>query len=259
MKIPPPPSRQGLGNPWRSKVTTTDAVPACKPDLRRYPLRRKDAVPAAGSPAERRTAWVRYRSTLPPVRRWRTDHGVVDQACGQGLPAPEGHVCDGTCGTKTYTGRCQRDGCKSGGTCGHPGCRGYFSVQRPAQYAAPWPHYCSDACRAIADGVANRRASKRVRTGETSGKRSPKAIDYVHKSFDPDAPGAWELAYDICIATVKEEDWHRWASDEVWRAAEDYLAACEAEYPSGPSRLDRPHLEKRGIRSGNPFDLQCSR
>ncbi|MHA6619668.1 hypothetical protein [Pseudonocardia sp. DLS-67] len=122
--------------------------------------------------AERKRFAILARYNRPEHTRWRTTHGVCDR-----------FGADAT----VYTGECQR-----------PGCRNWFCVERrPADVKARWPLYCSESCRYIAAGTKRRRNARKVRSGETSGKKRP----LVHR-FDPDKV---ELPYWAAMDIVQDK------------------------------------------------------
>ncbi|RTL66818.1 MAG: hypothetical protein EKK42_15630 [Pseudonocardiaceae bacterium] len=170
-----------------SRVETTEPEPAERPDLRRYPVKRRTIDPSELTSADK-IRYVRMRNlTRPPHTRWRTKNGVVDRFGNIAL---------------IYTGECQH-------------CLKWFSVERwPATITGKWPADCSDECRSDAGALRNRRNARKMRSGETSGRRKP-----VHTSFDPDALGAWELAYEIVNQAPRSGRADTWATPTVWAAA----------------------------------------
>jgi hypothetical protein len=199
-----PPKRRGLGNPYGSRCTTTDPVPAAKPDLRKYPVPRRKPAPEGTTPAERMAYRVELRRNRPDVTYWRTEHGVCDR--------------DGD--TVTYTGACQREGC-----------RAWFRVERtPADVNARWPSFCSQGCREIHEGTTARRRDRKLRSGGTDGSKRPK-----YREFNPEGMpifDAVELAETIVKGPPNDKGWDRWASDKTYDAALAYLEEYERESAS---------------------------
>lgn len=175
------------------RATTTDPVPADRPDLRHYP-KRKTSVDLSEIPVADRVRFARWRDLTRPIHtRWRTTHGVCDRF---------GDV------VTVYTGACQRHGCS-----------GWFLVERtPAGVNARWPSYCSQACRSLALGVARRRGARRLRTGQTDGRRRPDVA-----TFDPDdEPLPYWRALDVVQSRVT-------STPTAYRQASAWLNEVETE------------------------------
>jgi hypothetical protein len=179
-------------NPQGARAETSAPVLVDKPDLRRW-NRGQRTVPEDLTPADRIAYASARRRNRPEVTRWRTAIGYVEQ----------------TGDTQVYYAPCQR-------------CKRWFSVTRTwsvANAKASWPEYCSDTCRDIVDSTNKRRGARRVRNGETSGRKA-KRIQV--RSFDPEGPEAWWTAQDIVNEDVT-------STPTAYRAAADYLDSLESE------------------------------
>jgi hypothetical protein len=161
--------------------------------MRKYPKKRKTVDPSTLTSAERKRFAILARYTRPEHTRWRVTHGVCDRFGAD---------------VTVYTGECQR-----------PGCGKWFRVERrPADVKARWPLYCSETCREHVSGTKRRRNARKIRSGETSGKKRAQ----VHR-FDPDKV---ELPYWAAMEIVQNKVT---ATPTAYWQASEYLDAIESE------------------------------
>lgn len=197
-----PPSRRDLKNKYGAKATTTVPVPATKPDLRKYPKPRREPAPPETTPAERREFRSRLRTHRPHETKWRLNNGGV---------------CDQVGDVVTATLPCEH-------------CGAWFSVQRsPASVRGRWPQYCTEDCREIHQAIRQRKQSRKVRSGGTSGAKKPR-----YTTFEPETMtvlAAHEYA-ETLVNGPPDGRWDRWATPKALDLAAAHLEDYDRESES---------------------------